>query len=141
MKKGGKLIQKIKKVGNIPPVKHQTYKGVSIKPIYSAEETDFKCNNLEVHIQPGGKIEPHKHDNCFELYYVTHGKGGFFINKKWNDIKLGDAMVAPQGEEHAIENTDSNEELVLFSTFVPPNVPPKVNSETSNNNESTVLKK
>lgn len=98
--------------------KHPTEKGVSIKYFFSKEDTNGALNNLEVRIEPGCQISPHKHDNSSEFYYVVSGCGMFLINGEWEYIHAGEAMVAPMNVEHGIKN-NSNELLILFSTFSP----------------------
>jgi quercetin dioxygenase-like cupin family protein len=99
--------------------KHPTEKGVFIKHFFCKEDTNGALNNLEVRVEPGCQISPHKHDNSSEFYYVVSGSGMFFINGEWEYIRAGEAIMAPINVEHGIKN-HSNSVLILFSTFSPP---------------------
>jgi len=98
-------------------VKHPKEKGVYMKHFFSSADND-RLNNLEVTIEAGCEISPHIHDNSSEFYYVVSGFGEFMTDGKWHPFKVGDALKAPSGMEHAIKNT-STERVVLFSTFSP----------------------
>ena len=99
--------------------KHPKDKGVFIKHFFSKADTNGVLNNLEVRIEPGCQISPHRHENSDEFYYVVSGSGMFLINGEWEYVHAGEAMVAPINTEHGVKN-HSSEALVLFSTFVPP---------------------
>jgi quercetin dioxygenase-like cupin family protein len=99
-------------------VNHPKEIGVKMKHFFSNADND-RLNNLEVRIDPGCQISQHIHDNSSEFYYVVDGSGDFFINGQWSQVKKGDAMKAPMGEEHGLKNT-GHEPFILFSTFSPP---------------------
>lgn len=98
--------------------KHPSMKGVYLKHFFSGE-IDNRLNNLEVRIEPGCEITSHTHDNSNEFYYVVKGNGLFLIDGKWEYIREGEALLAPKTVEHGLKN-NTNETLVLFSTFSPP---------------------
>jgi quercetin dioxygenase-like cupin family protein len=99
-------------------IKHPTEKGVFIKHFFSGSDTNGTLNNLEVRIEPGCQISPHKHDNASEYYYVVQGSGMFLVNGNWEYFHAGEAIIAPINVEHGIKN-HTNEILILFSTFSP----------------------
>jgi quercetin dioxygenase-like cupin family protein len=97
--------------------KHPTEKGVFIKHFFSKEDTNGILNNLEVRIEQGCQISPHRHENSSEFYYVVRGSGMFLVNGEWEYIHAGEAMVAPINIEHGVKNT-SSDALILLSTFI-----------------------
>ncbi|MBF0549667.1 MAG: cupin domain-containing protein [Deltaproteobacteria bacterium] len=99
-------------------VNHPHNEGVYLKHFFGRADND-RLNNVEVKIEPGCRIAPHVHDNSTEFFYIVSGVGEFLIDGQWSAIKPGDAMIAPQGEEHGLINTEL-EPLVIFSTFSPP---------------------
>ncbi|MCP4023393.1 MAG: cupin domain-containing protein [Desulfobacteraceae bacterium] len=98
--------------------KHPTNEGVYLKHFFSSE-IDNRLNNLEVRIEPGGGISNHTHDESNEFFYVAKGKGEFLVDGQWEIVREGEALVAPKAIEHGFKN-NTNETLVLFSTFSPP---------------------
>ena len=99
--------------------KHPTEKGVFIKHFFSKEDTNGILNNLEVRVESGCQINPHKHENSAEFCYVVSGNGLFLVNGEWECIRAGEAIMSPINTDHGIKN-NSNETLILFSTFSPP---------------------
>lgn len=62
----------------------------------------------------GESFEPHKHDDCEELYFFLEGKGLMKINKKEFKVKKGDFVVVEKSEWHSLKNT-SKSKLVFFT--------------------------
>lgn len=64
-------------------------------------------------IKPGCSIGLHRHDNEEEIYYVIKGAGTVEDNGVRQPIKAGDAMLTGDGASHSIENTGSEDMVVL----------------------------
>jgi mannose-6-phosphate isomerase-like protein (cupin superfamily) len=104
---------------NIVSIEHPENVGVFMKYFFQSADTGKLLNNLEVTISSGAQIAPHSHESSTEYFYVVSGEGKFLDNTEWRHIVKGDAFRAPKGMTHSIRN-DSNEVLILFSTFAPP---------------------
>ena len=100
--------------------KHPQVEGVSLKPLYSSEETNGLFNNLMAKLEPGSSGLPaHVHENSVECFYVVQGKGEFLINGEWNPVQEGGFCMAPKGTEHQLRN-NSDKPLTIFTTLSPP---------------------
>jgi mannose-6-phosphate isomerase-like protein (cupin superfamily) len=71
-------------------------------------EEDFQSNVLWFNdnlVQPGVTIEPHKHEDIEEVYYILHGKGRVKVGVNEKDVGPGDAIYIPIQKEHSLNNT------------------------------------
>lgn len=71
----------------------------------------------KVILQPGCSLGYHKHEGNSETVHVLQGTGTYSDNGTVMTVKAGDTMFCPDGESHSIENTGS-EELVLLGLVV-----------------------
>ncbi len=60
--------------------------------------------------------KPHAHPDFEEVIYVISGRGKFWVEGEWHNIKEGDALLVPAGVMHATFNT-TDEPLRLASFF------------------------
>lgn len=69
-------------------------------------------------IPPGGSEGFHTHDtdeNLEEIYYVIEGEARYTADSTSIDLHPGDAVIAPMGTEHSIENKgESDLRLVVI---------------------------
>ena len=74
---------------------------------------------MQVDIQPGNKaFSYHYHEGCEELFYIVRGKGSIRTVDGDIEVKEGDFISFPTGEEnaHVICNT-SEDELLTYINF------------------------
>ncbi len=73
-------------------------------------------NHIVLH--PGVTLGRHRHTNDFEVYYILRGCGTYCDNGVDVEVGPGDVTICPEGEEHALTNTGSEDlemiALVLF---------------------------
>lgn len=69
-------------------------------------------------LRPGVSIGRHRHVNDFEVYYFLKGCGMYDDNGTEVAVGPGDVTVCPEGEQHAVSNTGTEDlefiALVLF---------------------------
>jgi mannose-6-phosphate isomerase-like protein (cupin superfamily) len=53
-----------------------------------------------------------------EYYYVVSGRGRMEIDGRLVTVSEGDHIHTPMGVRHGIENTDENESLKVFLTYI-----------------------
>lgn len=58
-------------------------------------------------------FEPHKHDDCEELYFFIDGKGIMKINEKEFEVKKNDFVVVEVGEWHSLRNPHQKKLIFL----------------------------
>lgn len=54
--------------------------------------------------KPNQKVETHKHDTMFEVFYVQKGKAEFIINNKKYIVEASDCITVEPGELHSQSN-------------------------------------
>lgn len=54
--------------------------------------------------KPNQKVEPHKHDTMFEVFYIQSGKAEFIINNEKLIAIPGDCITIEPGEWHSQSN-------------------------------------
>ncbi|MHB0755884.1 cupin domain-containing protein [Polaribacter sp. M15] len=54
--------------------------------------------------KPNQKVETHKHDTMFEVFYIQCGKAEFIINNTKHIVKAGDCITVEPGELHSQSN-------------------------------------
>lgn len=70
-------------------------------------------------LEPGQNQKIHTHQDADKVYFVLEGLGLFYIGEEKQILGTGNAVLAPAGLLHGVENT-SNENLVLL-VFMSPN--------------------
>ena len=65
------------------------------------------------------KHELHTHSNSEEVIHILRGIGRGLSGGQWYDLKPGDVLYIPQGEEHAIENASDLELLEFVFCYAP----------------------
>lgn len=71
-------------------------------------------------VAPGQAQKPHAHDAQDKVYYVVKGAGRFSLAGREETLKDGEALVAPAGVEHGLENTGPDPLLILVLLAPPP---------------------
>lgn len=57
-----------------------------------------------VTLEQGSSIGPHTHKGEAEIYFLLEGTAQTLYGGQWIDIKKGDGVFTPEGQEHAIRN-------------------------------------
>jgi mannose-6-phosphate isomerase-like protein (cupin superfamily) len=64
-------------------------------------------------LEPGQAQKPHKHDDADKVYAVLEGSVLARIGNESASLGVGDAVLAPAGSDHGIENTSQGRAAVL----------------------------
>lgn len=54
--------------------------------------------------KPLQKVEAHKHDTMYEIFFIQSGKAEFIINTKKIEVSTGDCITIEPGEIHSQSN-------------------------------------
>lgn len=68
-------------------------------------------------LAPGCSIGEHVHENEAEMFYFAKGRGVVTDDGTRVEVKAGDAMTTPSGHTHSVENTGS-EDLVIVAAII-----------------------
>lgn len=68
-------------------------------------------------LKPGCSIGEHVHDGEAEMFYFLSGEGTVTDDGKRVPVKAGDSMTTDSGHSHSVENTGS-EDLVILAAIV-----------------------
>lgn len=55
-------------------------------------------------LEAGESFEPHKHDDCEEIFFIIEGGGVFKINDNEFIVGPNDCIIVEKGENHSLEN-------------------------------------
>ncbi len=80
----------------------------------SRAQLDLYC------LAPGQTQKPHVHGDQDKICYVLEGRGRFVVHKDEAILEAGEAIVAPAGVSHGIENAGEQPLLVLVVVTPPP---------------------
>lgn len=69
-------------------------------------------------LEPGQEQAGHKHAVGDKLYYVLEGAGRIRVGSEERDVRPGDLVCAPAGEDHAVRNPGP-ERLALLVMMAP----------------------
>jgi len=64
-------------------------------------------------IPPGVRVDPHRHLECEEVYYVLTGEGLMYWEGETQVIGPGDAVTILPGEVHSIKNESADTPLTM----------------------------
>lgn len=64
-------------------------------------------------LEPGQEQAGHKHAVGDKLYYVLEGTGRIRVGSDERDVRPGDLVCAPAGEDHAVSNPGPDRLAVL----------------------------
>lgn len=98
---------------------HPVFKGVFLKNILRAEQTDGGLSAHIVRLEPGSVLMEHIHEEQWELHEVISGEGTAKLAGKILNYTPGSMAVIPKGTTHMVEA--GNEGLVLLAKFFPGN--------------------
>lgn len=69
--------------------------------------------------EPGQTHKLHTHAGQDKLYFVIEGTGEVTVGAETESIGVGDLVLAPSGEEHALSNPGPGR-LVVIAVLAPP---------------------
>ena len=69
-------------------------------------------------LEPGQEQTAHRHAVGDKLYYVLMGTGVIQVGAEQREVRPGDLVCAPAGEEHAVRNTGGGR-LALLVAMAP----------------------
>lgn len=103
--------------GEIPWTRHQTFDGVELKHIVTAEETGGRFSFHLVRIAPGKAIGTHIHQTQLETHEVIAGDGICVSGGAGLAYGPGVVSILPQGLPHEVRAGERG--LYLFAKFIP----------------------
>ncbi len=105
----------------VPVLYSECKRGFGVRVVHS-QNPKAPSKNLSMtvlYLTPGGRLEPHHHENE-EIYVVLKGKGiGFFGQGKPVAAEEGMFFHLPANAEHGLENTGADVMKVLICTSPP----------------------
>lgn len=111
------LPEKTVEFGEIGWQKHPEFKGVELKHIITAKDTDGKFSCHLVRIAPGCSIGSHIHKNQLEIHEIVKGKGICVNQGNSMPYEAGTVSVIESGKRHEVNA--GSEGLYLFAKFIP----------------------
>ena len=69
-------------------------------------------------LEPGQQQAAHRHAVGDKLYYVLMGTGTIRVGTEEREVRPGDLVCAPAGEDHAVRNTGGGR-MALLVTMAP----------------------
>ncbi|MCM1122132.1 MAG: cupin domain-containing protein, partial [Eubacterium sp.] len=115
----GKLVLPEKEVSfaKTPWSKHPTFKGVELKHIITAKDTEGKFSYHLVRIAPDCSIGNHIHETQLETHEVIKGSGRCVNADSTIPYEVGTISIMQAGVEHEVHA--ASEGLYLFAKFMP----------------------
>ena len=115
----GKLVLPEKEVdfAEIEWSKHPTFKGVELKHIITAKDTDGKFSYHLVRVAPESSILNHIHETQLETHEVIKGGGRCVNASNMISYEPGTISIMQAGTAHEV--TAGSEGLYLFAKFMP----------------------
>lgn len=87
---------------------------IEINHILKQNQLKGKCRLFsKIVIKPGCSIGTHRHDEEEEIYYILEGEGLTEDSGVRQTIKAGDVMLTGNGASHFIENTGTNDLVIM----------------------------
>ena len=96
-----------------------TKDGSEIRELLAHRNSVIRNQSLaEARLPVGAATQEHYHPRTEEIYYITHGSGKIRVAGETRDVRPGDAIAIPPGQEHKLWNTGS-ETLRLLCCSAP----------------------
>jgi len=86
------------------------------KVLYSSKHLQVVLMSLK----PGEDIGLETHVSTDQFFRFEGGKGKCIIDGNEYEVTNGDAIVVPAGAKHNVKNTDSVNELKMYTIYAPP---------------------
>ncbi len=65
-------------------------------------------------LAPGQRVEPHRHAEICEVFYVLGGRGELVVEGQATTIEQGSCFMVEAGEEHALSNSGRDDLCLLY---------------------------
>jgi len=82
--------------------------------------TAKNCQLVIMSLKPGEEIGLEVHQGNDQFFRFERGKGKVIIDGNEYEVSEGDAVIVPQGAEHNVINTSSDQPLKLYTIYAPP---------------------
>ena len=87
-----------------------TKDGSEIRELLAHRNSCIQNQSLaEARVPPGCVTIAHYHPKTEEIYYILEGEGRMRVGGAERDVRVGDAIAIPPGQNHQITNTGSVE--------------------------------
>lgn len=106
-----------KKLAEVPWVEHTSFKGVRLKHLLTAAQTNGQFSCHLVSIEAGHGIGPHQHPESAELHEVISGSGTCLTAGRELPYSSGVLALLPAGTPHEVRADADG--LCLFAKFIP----------------------
>ncbi|MDE6233064.1 MAG: AraC family ligand binding domain-containing protein [Lachnospiraceae bacterium] len=115
----GKLVlpERTAEFAEIEWQKHPEFKGVELKHIITAKDTDGKFSCHLVRIEPNCSIGSHIHQTQLEIHEIVKGNGICVNQGSIMPYESGTISIIQSGERHEVNA--GSEGLYLFAKFIP----------------------
>lgn len=99
-----KLLLKITNTDRINKIKANHQGEILKKVLIDKNEIPNLMMFSTATFKPNQKVELHKHDTMFEVFYVQSGKAEFTIDNTKHIVQKGDCITVEPGELHSQSN-------------------------------------
>ncbi len=82
--------------------------------------TGPKLQLVLMSLKPGEEIGSEVHEEHDQFFRFEKGTGKVIIGEDTFEVKDGDTVIVPAGEQHNVINTSQNEDLKLYTIYAPP---------------------
>jgi mannose-6-phosphate isomerase-like protein (cupin superfamily) len=86
------------------------------KVVYTGKRLQLVLMSLKA----GEEIGEETHQDADQFFRVEKGKGKCFVDGHEYRLHDGDVLLVPAGAKHNVINTDSKEDLKLYTLYGPP---------------------
>jgi mannose-6-phosphate isomerase-like protein (cupin superfamily) len=86
------------------------------KVVYTGKRLQLVLMSLKA----GEEIGEETHQDADQFFRVEKGKGKCFVDGHEYSLHDGDVLLVPAGARHNVINTDSKEDLKLYTLYGPP---------------------
>jgi quercetin dioxygenase-like cupin family protein len=101
---------------DLPWNAHPSFKGVYLKHLVIADDTDGKFSCHLVKVEAGHEIGAHIHAGKWELHEVLEGNGECSLADQKIPYHPGVTAIIPENMEHIVK---ADQELYLLAKFIP----------------------
>lgn len=81
--------------------------------MHPAVNNNVKQSLAEAVVSAGKRTQLHRHRETEELYHVTAGQGRMTLGEETFMLDLGDTVCIPPGTPHCVENTGTEDLVIL----------------------------
>lgn len=109
-----KLLLKITNTDRINKIKANHQGEILKKVLIDKNEIPNLMMFSTATFKPNQKVELHKHDTMFEVFYVQSGKAEFTIDNTKHIVQKGDCITVEPGELHSQSNPFTEDVTWLY---------------------------